>query len=114
MFGFVGAGATLGQLFGSVFAAATAWMGPCRHHASFTVKVSSERYFSSAFVVSLNAILISLRKVYLISMADLLLFAALLMEFAAQSSKGITKDTSPSSEELSPLRLAKPRFAMFS
>lgn len=47
-------------------------------------------------------------------MADLLLFAALLMEFAAQSSKGITKDTSPSSEELSPLRLAKPRFAMFS
>uniref|UniRef100_A0A0D3EHM6 ADP,ATP carrier protein n=1 Tax=Brassica oleracea var. oleracea TaxID=109376 RepID=A0A0D3EHM6_BRAOL len=109
LFGFVGAGATLGQLFGSVFAAATAWMGPCRHHASFTVQVSSERYFSSAFVVSLNAILISLRKVYLISMADLLLFAALLMEFAAQSSKGITKDTSPSSEELSPLRLAKPR-----
>ncbi|WZZ23094.1 hypothetical protein YC2023_124481 [Brassica napus] len=63
LFGFVGAGATLGQLFGSVFAAATAWMGPY-----------------------------------------LLLFAALLMEFAAQSSKGITKDTSPSSEELSPLR----------
>ncbi|XP_013606029.1 PREDICTED: uncharacterized protein LOC106312891 isoform X2 [Brassica oleracea var. oleracea] len=59
LFGFVGAGATLGQLFGSVFAAATAY---------------------------------------------LLLFAALLMEFAAQSSKGITKDTSPSSEELSPLR----------
>nr|VDD20937.1 unnamed protein product [Brassica rapa] len=71
LFGFVGAGATLGQLFGSVFAAATAWMGPY-----------------------------------------LLLFAALLMEFAAQSSKGITKDTSPSSEELSPLRLAKPRFAI--
>ncbi|KAL0888569.1 hypothetical protein Bca101_012552 [Brassica carinata] len=63
LFGFVGAGATLGQLFGSVFAAATAWMGPY-----------------------------------------LLLFAALLMEFAAQSSKGITKDTSQSSEELSPLR----------
>jgi AAA family ATP:ADP antiporter len=32
LFGFVGAGATLGQLFGSVFAAATAWMGPCMHH----------------------------------------------------------------------------------
>lgn len=40
-------------------------------------------------------------------MADLLLFAALLMEFAAQSSKGITNDISQSSEELSPLRLAK-------
>ncbi|AED90855.1 TLC ATP/ADP transporter [Arabidopsis thaliana] len=63
LFGFVGAGATLGQLFGSVFAAATAWMGPY-----------------------------------------LLLFAALLMEFAAQSSKGITNDISQSSEELSPLR----------
>ncbi|KFK24952.1 hypothetical protein AALP_AA8G047200 [Arabis alpina] len=63
LFGFVGAGATLGQLFGSVFAAATAWMGPY-----------------------------------------LLLFAALLMEFAAQSSKGITRDTSQSSEEMSPLR----------
>jgi len=37
-------------------------------------------------------------------MADLLLFAALLMEFAAQSSKGITNDISQSSEELSPLR----------
>lgn len=32
LFGFVGAGATLGQLFGSVFAAVTAWMGPCMHH----------------------------------------------------------------------------------
>ncbi|KAF8115201.1 hypothetical protein N665_0029s0044 [Sinapis alba] len=63
LFGFVGAGATLGQLFGSVFAAATAWMGPY-----------------------------------------LLLFAALLMEFAAQSSKGITKETSQPSEELYPLR----------
>ncbi|KAG7608188.1 MFS transporter superfamily [Arabidopsis suecica] len=63
LFGFVGAGATLGQLFGSVFAAAAAWMGPY-----------------------------------------LLLFAALLMEFAAQSSKGITNDISQSSEELSPLR----------
>lgn len=38
---------------------------------------------------------------------DLLLFAALLMEFAAQASKGITNDISQSSEELSPLRLAK-------
>ncbi|XP_010423482.1 PREDICTED: uncharacterized protein LOC104708584 isoform X1 [Camelina sativa] len=63
LFGFVGAGATLGQLFGSVFAATTAWMGPY-----------------------------------------LLLFAALLMEFAAQSSKGITNDITQSSEELSPLR----------
>lgn len=29
LFGFIGAGATLGQLFGSVFAAVTAWLGPC-------------------------------------------------------------------------------------
>lgn len=28
MFGFIGAGATLGQLFGSLFAASMAWMGP--------------------------------------------------------------------------------------
>ncbi|XP_010543686.1 PREDICTED: uncharacterized protein LOC104816518 [Tarenaya hassleriana] len=63
LFGFVGAGATLGQLFGSVFAAVTAWLGPF-----------------------------------------LLLFAALLMEFAAQSSKGITRDITYSPEELSPLR----------
>lgn len=29
LFGFVGAGATLGQLFGSLFATGMAWMGPC-------------------------------------------------------------------------------------
>ncbi|CAH2074026.1 unnamed protein product [Thlaspi arvense] len=69
LFGFVGAGATLGQLFGSVFAAATAWMGPY-----------------------------------------LLLFAALLMEFAAQSSKGIAKDITQSSEELSPLSVNLTQF----
>ncbi|KAL0401103.1 UNVERIFIED_CONTAM: hypothetical protein Slati_4140200 [Sesamum latifolium] len=54
LFGFVGAGATLGQLFGSLFATGMAWLGPY-----------------------------------------LLLFAALLLEFAAQSSKGI-KRTFPS------------------
>lgn len=29
LFGFIGAGATLGQLFGSLFATVMAWMGPC-------------------------------------------------------------------------------------
>ncbi|KAM1126343.1 hypothetical protein EV2_042741 [Malus domestica] len=53
LFGFIGAGATLGQLFGSLFATGMARLGPF-----------------------------------------LLLFSALLMEFAAQSSKGITLDLS--------------------
>ncbi|XP_076958271.1 uncharacterized protein LOC143633949 [Bidens hawaiensis] len=63
LFGFIGAGATFGQLFGSLFATGMAWLGPY-----------------------------------------LLLFAALMMEFAAQSSKMINKDLSNSSEELHPLR----------
>ncbi|KAJ7959553.1 ADP,ATP carrier protein [Quillaja saponaria] len=67
LFGFIGAGATLGQLFGSIFATGLAWLGPF-----------------------------------------LLLFAALLMEFAAQSSKGISQDLfhSHSQEELLPIREA--------
>lgn len=63
LFGFVGAGATLGQLFGSLFAASMAWFGPF-----------------------------------------LLLFSALLMELAAQSSKGIILDRYHVSEELSHTR----------
>ncbi|KAK4433522.1 hypothetical protein Salat_1114500 [Sesamum alatum] len=63
LFGFVGAGATLGQLFGSLFATGMAWLGPY-----------------------------------------LLLFAALLLEFAAQSSKGIRQDISQHPEELTPIR----------
>ncbi|KAL4386435.1 hypothetical protein GQ457_09G014570 [Hibiscus cannabinus] len=63
LFGFIGAGATLGQLFGSLFATGMAWLG------SF-----------------------------------LLLFAAVLMELAAQSSKGINKDVGYIPEELSPIR----------
>lgn len=65
MFGFIGAGATFGQLFGSLFATGMAWFGPY-----------------------------------------LLLVAALLLEFAAQSSIGINKDNSQQPEELSPLRKA--------
>ncbi|XP_008234084.1 PREDICTED: uncharacterized protein LOC103333067 [Prunus mume] len=67
LFGFIGAGATLGQLFGSLFATGMARLGPF-----------------------------------------LLLFSALLMEFAAQSSKGITLDVSRVHvpEELSPIREA--------
>ncbi|KAL4189887.1 hypothetical protein AMTRI_Chr08g209260 [Amborella trichopoda] len=60
LFGFVGAGATLGQLFGSLFAIGMARLGPF-----------------------------------------LLLFAALMMELAAQSSKGITRDILPEPKELS-------------
>ncbi|XP_039023419.1 uncharacterized protein LOC120156076 isoform X2 [Hibiscus syriacus] len=63
LFGFIGAGATLGQLFGSLFATGMAWLG------SF-----------------------------------LLLFAAVLMELAAQSSKGINKDIGYIPEELTPIR----------
>ncbi|KAL4290873.1 hypothetical protein GQ457_14G018130 [Hibiscus cannabinus] len=65
LFGFIGAGATLGQLFGSLFATGMPWLG------SF-----------------------------------LLLFAAVLMELAAQSSKGINKDIGHIPEELTPIRRA--------
>ncbi|CAA0836642.1 TLC ATP/ADP transporter [Striga hermonthica] len=65
LFGFIGAGATLGQLIGSLFATGMAWLGPY-----------------------------------------LLLVAALLLEFAAQSSIGIHKDESQHQDELSPLRRA--------
>ncbi|KAK8508697.1 hypothetical protein V6N12_032692 [Hibiscus sabdariffa] len=65
LFGFIGAGATLGQLFGSLFATGMPWLG------SF-----------------------------------LLLFAAVLMELAAQSSKGINKDIGYIPEELTPIRRA--------
>ncbi|OMO88621.1 ADP/ATP carrier protein [Corchorus capsularis] len=67
LFGFIGAGATLGQLFGSLFATGMAWLG------SF-----------------------------------LLLFAAILMELAARSSIGISKNIGHLPEELSPIRLEKP------
>ncbi|BAT81935.1 uncharacterized protein HKW66_Vig0177950 [Vigna angularis] len=64
LFGFIGAGATLGQLFGSLFAIGMAFVGPF-----------------------------------------LLLFAALLMELAAQTSRGINCGTSHAEEEkLSPIR----------
>ncbi|KAK3230039.1 hypothetical protein Dsin_001920 [Dipteronia sinensis] len=63
LFGFIGAGATLGQLFGSLFATGMAFLGPF-----------------------------------------LLLFSALLMELAAQLSKGINKDLSHVPEELRPIR----------
>ncbi|KAH0660517.1 hypothetical protein KY289_029265 [Solanum tuberosum] len=65
LFGFIGAGATLGQLCGSLFAAAMACLGPY-----------------------------------------LLLVSAVLMELAAQSSKGIKKDVLQLPEELSPIREA--------
>ncbi|XP_068634820.1 uncharacterized protein [Aristolochia californica] len=65
LFGFVGAGATLGQLLGSLFAAGMAWLGP-----------------------------------------SLLLVAALLMELAAQSSKGIDQEVHGGSEELSSVKEA--------
>lgn len=38
LFGFVGAGATLGQLFGSLFAAGFAWLGPCMYCNHFLIK----------------------------------------------------------------------------
>ncbi|MBA0725482.1 hypothetical protein Golax_022069, partial [Gossypium laxum] len=73
LFGFIGAGATLGQLFGSLFATGMAWLGSCIGKCSIS---------------------------------DLLLFAAVLMELAAQSSKGINKDIGYIPEELFPIRRA--------
>ncbi|MBA0696766.1 hypothetical protein Goari_003292, partial [Gossypium aridum] len=70
LFGFIGAGATLGQLFGSLFATGMAWLGSCIGKCSIS---------------------------------DLLLFAAVLMELAAQSSKGINKDIGYIPEELFPI-----------
>ncbi|KAK6929552.1 hypothetical protein RJ641_005757 [Dillenia turbinata] len=63
LFGFIGAGATVGQLFGSLFATALAWLGPI-----------------------------------------LLFIAAVLMEFAAQASKGINQDITHHPEEVTTFR----------
>ncbi|CAI9091849.1 OLC1v1026949C1 [Oldenlandia corymbosa var. corymbosa] len=63
LFGFIGAGATFGQLCGSVLATIVAWLGPY-----------------------------------------LLLFAAILMELAAQSAKGIERDTTNLPDEQLPMR----------
>lgn len=71
MFGFIGAGATLGQLFGSLFATGMAWLGPY-----------------------------------------LLLVAALLMELASQTSKGINKDISHLQEDQSSIRLVDAHHAI--
>ncbi|XP_038892757.1 uncharacterized protein LOC120081729 isoform X2 [Benincasa hispida] len=67
LFGFIGAGATLGQLFGSLLATVMAWLGPF-----------------------------------------LLLFSAILMEFAARLSEGINQDMPHPGEELSLIRDADP------
>lgn len=69
LFGFIGAGATLGQLFGSLFATVMAWLGPF-----------------------------------------LLLFSAILMEFAARLSEGINQDMPHPGEELSLIRDADPSY----
>ncbi|RAL52304.1 hypothetical protein DM860_016153 [Cuscuta australis] len=71
LFGFIGAGATLGQLFGSLFATGMAWLGPY-----------------------------------------LLLVAALLMELASQTSKGINKDISHLQEDQSSIRLVDAHHAI--
>jgi hypothetical protein len=47
----------------------------------------------------------TLFNIKILSFAVLLLFAALLMELAAQTSRGINCDTSHVEEELSPIRL---------
>ena len=90
LFGFVGAGATFGQLFGSLFASAMAWLGPCMCPL---VDISN----------SIN-MLFYCNFIYVFVCPDLLLIASLLMELAAQSSERINKDMSHSSEEVSPLR----------
>uniref|UniRef100_A0A0D9XNA1 Saposin B-type domain-containing protein n=1 Tax=Leersia perrieri TaxID=77586 RepID=A0A0D9XNA1_9ORYZ len=42
LFGFIGAGATLGQLFGSLFAATMAWLGPCKAEQSQNTEAEDE------------------------------------------------------------------------
>ena len=46
LFGFIGAGATLGQLFGSLFATGMAWLGP----RMFACSVFSILNFCSVFL----------------------------------------------------------------
>lgn len=94
MFGFIGAGATLGQLFGSLFATGMAWMGPCMLFLTVCENFLSYCLFNFRLFNFFFKFIIS----------DLLLFASILMELAAQSSKRINMDTSYLSEELSPIR----------
>lgn len=99
MFGFIGAGATLGQLFGSLFATAMAWLGPCKCLCS-VIKIkflflerNKQNWTSLPF--HLYIIRCKWQCWFDWYWAVLLVFASLLMELAAQSSIGIKKDISP-------------------
>ncbi|KAE8792735.1 ADP,ATP carrier protein [Hordeum vulgare] len=50
LFGFIGAGATLGQLFGSLFAASMTWMGPL---AGITVAICASPFIATSNLVAL-------------------------------------------------------------
>lgn len=103
LFGFIGAGATLGQLFGSLFATVMAWLGPCMFACSA---------FGNCKLRSISLSRVCFQPWYL-SVAVLLLFAALLMEFAARSAKGINLDMPHLPEELSPIRSADIYYNLF-
>jgi len=90
LFGFIGAGATLGQLFGSLFATGMSWLGSCMYSSS------------DPAIVHVNHTSLMIYDCLLLSV--LLLVAALFMELAAQSSKGITQDVVHLSEEDTPLK----------
>lgn len=93
MFGFIGAGATLGQLFGSLFATGMAWMGPCM----LFLTIQKIIYYIALLLLDLF--------IFVFIISDLLLFASLLMELAAQSSKRISMDKAAYlPEELFPIR----------
>ncbi|KAJ8427681.1 hypothetical protein Cgig2_027988 [Carnegiea gigantea] len=89
LFGFIGAGATLGQLFGSLFATGMSWLGPCMYSSPDPPIL----HVNHAYLMIYDCLLLSV----------LLLVAAFFMELAAQSSKGITQDAVHLSEEDTPL-----------
>ena len=91
LFGFIGAGATLGQLFGSLFAASFAWMGPCTYV-----------FLGHSLHITMTSCLIfhGYNIIFPEFSSVLLLFSSLLMELAALSSKGICVDASHGSTEL--------------
>uniref|UniRef100_A0A6N2L974 ADP,ATP carrier protein n=1 Tax=Salix viminalis TaxID=40686 RepID=A0A6N2L974_SALVM len=96
LFGFIGAGATLGQLFGSLFATAMAWLGPCikvdadQHseadgRSSPAFKVSSPMSPSTGMRPQLWAILDGFRLVlsssYLLNVSLFLWLSAVISSF---------------------------------
>lgn len=71
-----------------------------------TVCVSVYDYLASLFLLFSCSVVFYFLSSSLLDFADLLLVSAVLMELAAQSSKGIKKDVLQLPEELSPFRFS--------